>query len=412
MMRDLQILGKNVSFSADPSVSGINSNTLVIGGTDTGKTMSIEEPELIHTYDRSVIVTMTKQKLVRRYSQMFASRGYEIKVLNFADPSSSTCSFDPMHYLHSDSDIRNLASTIVKCDSYGNKNIDPYWDNAAISLLSSLIALVRYGTKKPNFTDVLDLFHHMESNVDDYGISSSNINHMFTHLASIDPDNYALHGWKAYNNLSVRTASCVFSVMAAAMENVFTPEIEQIIKIERDIDFSDLGKKRTALFIITSPFSVAMNHFVSILYSTAFKELFEYAETMDNGILPVPVHVFCDDFATGAPIDRFPEYISIFREKGVSVTILCQSESQLKSLYDENGATTIINNCDTYVYLGGMDLQSARSVSERMNIPLEDVLYMPVGQIFICRRGMRPIKTVRYDIQSNTVYQALIEEIG
>ena len=46
-------------------------------------------------------------------------------------------------------------------------------------------------------------------------------------------------------------------------------------------------------------------------------------------------------------------------------------------MYGSDDATTIINNCDTYLYMGGMDLKTGRSISERLNVPLEDVLYMP-----------------------------------
>ena len=79
-----------------------------------------------------------------------------------------------------------------------------------------------------------------------------------------------------------------------------------------------------------------------MFYAQAFKALFEYAESLPSGRLPIPVHVLCDDFATGSRILNFPEYISIFREKQISVTMLVQSESQLESMYGSDDATTII----------------------------------------------------------------------
>lgn len=33
---------------------------------------------------------------------------------------------------------------------------------------------------------------------------------------------------------------------------------------------------------------------------------------------------------------------------------------------------------------------------------------MPVGREYIFRRGQRPVKTVRYNIQSNSLYQQLL----
>lgn len=147
-----------------------------------------------------------------------------------------------------------------------------------------------------------------------------------------------------------------------------------------------------------------------MFYAQIFKQLFEYAEQCPNGMLPVPVHVLCDDFATGSRILNFTEYISIFREKRISVTLLLQSESQLEQMYGSGNATTIINNCDSYIYLGGMDLKTAQNMSLRLNRPLEDILYMPIGQEVVIRRGQRPIITRRYDIQKNELYQEITKE--
>lgn len=100
----------------------------------------------------------------------------------------------------------------------------------------------------------------------------------------------------------------------------------------------------------------------------------------------------------------FDQYVSIFREKGLSASLLIQSESQLSSLYGSDKATTIINNCDTIVFLGSMDLDTGRSISMRANRPLEDILYMPIGSEIIFRRGFKPIFTRRYNIYQNEMY--------
>ena len=123
----------------------------------------------------------------------------------------------------------------------------------------------------------------------------------------------------------------------------------------------------------------------------------------------VPVSVLADDFATGSRILNFPEYISIFREKQISVMLLLQSESQLERMYGIEDAITIIDNCDTYVYMGGMNLKTCRSISERLNVPLDEILYMPLGREVIFRRGQRPVVTQRYDILQNKAYQRVTQ---
>ena len=75
-------------------------------------------------------------------------------------------------------------------------------------------------------------------------------------------------------------------------------------------------------------------------------------------------------------------------------------------MYDDD-SVTIINNCDTYVYMGGMDLQTGKNISERLNIPLDEVLYMPIGQEFVFRRGSKPIITQRYSVKKNELYRSV-----
>jgi hypothetical protein len=183
-----------------------------------------------------------------------------------------------------------------------------------------------------------------------------------------------------------------------------------MIATKKKVDFRQLASKKTVLFVSTSAVNSSLHCLINIFYAQAFQTLFEYAESLPNGRLPIPVHVLCDDFAVGSRIQNFPEYVSVFRESRISATILVQSESQLESMYGINDATTIINNCDTYIYLVGQDLKTCRSISQRLNLPLEDVLYMPIGQEFIFRRGQKPIITNRYDIRKNKLYGQITEE--
>ena len=52
----------------------------------------------------------------------------------------------------------------------------------------------------------------------------------------------------------------------------------------------------------------------------------------------------------------------------ISVSILLQSESQLRAMYGPEDAETIINNCDRYIYMGGMDLTTCRISGLRASI--------------------------------------------
>lgn len=409
-MSDRMILGENVFYSTDCDETGLNNNVIVCGGTGCGKTMSISEPLLLETFNQSLIVTLTKRRLVDKYMPVFKKRGYRVMDLNFAHPALSSISYDPLKYIKDNQDIHFLAESIVKAHTAKvQTKADPFWDESATSLLSAEIAFCRETMRVPTFVDVLKLHSQLdfESNDSNGDGITTNMDDKFNYLKMISPNSYALSCWKSFKQLPMRTAGCVYSSLNITIDKIFSPELKQSIEALKSVDFKDLSTNKTILFVTTSPVNPAMSSYANMFYAQAFKSLFEYAETLPQGRLPIPVHVLCDDFATGSRILNFPEYISIFREKGISVTLLVQSESQLESMYGAGDATTIINNCDTYLYMGGMDLKTGGSVSKRMNAPLEDILSMPIGQEYIFRRGAKPITTRRYNIRMDKRYQEI-----
>ncbi len=414
MKADKLILGEGAIFSTDCEKTGVNNNVLVLGGTGCGKTLSVLEPRLLETLNSSLIVTVTKRRIVNQYKQFFQDRGYVVRDLNFINPKESDVAYDPLQYISSYKDITFLAEAIVMANPKKRSNIshaDPYWDTAAKSLLAAEISYTLMTNKNATFSDVLKLNDSLTIwNGSDH--INSSLHEKFEALEKRDPNCFAVSCWRSFSQLPVKTASCVFGTLNTELDTVFTPELRKMIAGKRKVDFEEIANKRTVLFVSSSAVNPALHCFVNLFFAQAFKEFFEYSEARPDGMLPIPLHVLCDDFAVGSRILNFPEYISIFREKRIAVMLLIQSESQLVSMYGED-AQTIINNADNYVYMGGMDLRSCRSVSERMNVPLEDVLYMPVGKVFIMRRGEKgPIVTQRYNIRNDKLYQFVIKKYG
>lgn len=410
MNTDRIILGENVIYSSNSMETGVNNNVLVCGSSGSGKTMSISEPRLLETHNSSLIATVTKRRIVEKYKNVFENRGYIVEDLNFINPSDSNIAYDPLRYVDSYSDITFLAESIVKANPKKDKsNADPYWDDAATSLLSAEIAYTIMTKDNATFADVLDLHDEIDFR-DSGGQIVTSLDRQFERLAEKDPSCFAVTCWRSFHQLPIKTASCIFSTLNTTIDTVFSPELREMIAKKDKVDFEKLATQKTVLFVSTSAVNPSLHCFVNMFYAQAFKSLFEYAEKLSTGKLPVPVHVLCDDFATGSRILNFPEYISIFREKDISVTLLVQSESQLESMYGTDDATTIINNCDTYLYMGGMDLRTGRSISERLNVPLDEVLYMPIGREYVFRRGQKPVVTWRYDICKDKRYRDITKE--
>lgn len=261
---------------------------------------------------------------------MFSRRGYIVEDLNFINPSESDVAYDPLEYVSSYADIRFLAESLVKADQQKDKSTaDPYWDHAAISLLSVEIAYILMTEQAPTFADVLELHDRITFEERSNQIETS-LDILFDIVEKTNPGSFAVSCWRSFRQLPLKTASCVFGTLNTTMDTIFSPKLRAMIAQKKKVDFEKFASQKTVLFISTSAVNPALHNFINIFYAQAFKQLFEFAESRLSGRLPIPVYVLCDDFATGCRILNFPKYISIFREKGISVTLLVQSESQIE----------------------------------------------------------------------------------
>jgi hypothetical protein len=78
-------------------------------------------------------------------------------------------------------------------------------------------------------------------------------------------------------------------------------------------------------------------------------------------------------------------------------------------MYGKAGAVTIINNCDSYVYTGGMDITTARNISQRLNQPVDEVLALALGMFAVFRRGEYPKVVPRYPILEDPLFQQITQ---
>ena len=251
MREERVILGENCIYSTNCNETGINNNVLVCGGSGSGKTMSIAEPRLLQTKHSNLIATVAKRRLVKKYTSLFRKRRYKVLDLNLANPLESTCAYDPMYYVESISDITFLAKAIVKADPQKDKsNADPYWDQAAVSLLSAEIAYVRMKKKDATFADVLEF--HDRLTIDDgysFGAISSSLDGVFEDL---DEKCFAVSCWKSFKSLPPKTAGCVYGTLNASIDTVFTPEIREMISKKPAIDFEQFAQKKSRLLSSSS----------------------------------------------------------------------------------------------------------------------------------------------------------------
>lgn len=413
-LEDKIVLAENIIESADFDKTGLNGNVLVIGGTGAGKTVSYTEPQILYSNNRSLVVSVAKRSLVPYYANYVRSKGYRFEVIDIEKPEKSTIGYDPMIYLKTDTDILDFSKAIIETGSAGEEGRDKYWDNSASQVVSALISMAKeiFSVYKEDHADGILSFSDVirTNNILEFkehpgtGTSCSSLDSDFEALKEYNSESFAVKCFQCVKGLALKTASCINSTVKTAMVNAFPPSAVKLMEMENVLDFSSLGKEKTILFVVTSSANESTVKFANLLYAQLFRVLQDVAED-NGGTLDIPVHVICDDFSVSAKIKGFEHYISVFREAGISVSLLIQSITQLTEMYGSSAASTIINNCDRILYLGGMDISTCQNMALRLDLPLSDVLYAPLKTAFVIQRGSKPLKSKRYPTYDDPEYK-------
>lgn len=404
MDRDMMILGKDRYYSLDCYKTQLNNNVLVVGTSGSGKTRSIVTPNLLQATG-SYVVSDPKGNLYQQYKGYLEELGYVVKKLDFADPANSA-HYNFFRYIRSTQDIVKIASILVE-NKDRVKHMEPFWDESSKLLLQSLMAylLEAEDEEKQNFHELMKLIELCAKFVERAVNAMSTLpktmmDVLMERLEFQNADSYAARTYKKFRVATDKTLRSIMITVNAHLGIYDTPEIAEMMKAD-DIDITSIGKQKTALFVVVSDTDRSLDGLVNIFFSQAMSELCRYADKeCEDYRLPVPVRFILDDFATNCKIEDFPRMIASIRSRGISTMLMIQAESQLFEGYGDDGRT-IIGNCDTYVYLGGNDVGTAKAVAERCDVPMKKILNMPVGTNWIFRRGEVPVNGQNFQLEES-----------
>lgn len=381
------ILPDGKYYSLNDRETRLNNNVLVVGTTGAAKTRTVITPNLLECVG-SYVVTDPKGNLYRQWGDYMKANGYRVVRLSFIHPEQSV-HYNPLKYVKTTQQIQQLASSLVRSER-GHAN-DPFWDDSSLMLINSLIALVKESiaenTSEHNFHYILELLRRA-------GRSNANskdtvLTDYFDFWHELKPDSWAYKQFQNVNQAPERTFNTIVATSIAKFCSLDTEELAQMMQ-DDELDLTSIGTRKTAVFVEVSDSDRSMDMLINMFFTQAMNQLCTYAdEKCKDSQLPVPVRFFMDDFATNCKIDNFENMVSNIRSRKISVILILQSLSQLKKSYDES-AHTIIDDCDTLIYMGGNDPETAHSIAIRCNKTTQTVLHMPLCTSWIFRRGQKP----------------------
>lgn len=384
------ICGEGTFFSLDSFETQLSNNVLVIGSTGSGKTRSFIQPNIEQLFGSSLIYD-PKGSLYKKYAAWLREQGYHVGKLDFSNTRDSL-HYNPFAYIRTTQDVSKVAYALVHEDK--ESRMDPFWEEASRLLLQSIIAylLASRPEHAHNMSSVMYVLEKMCGQSGDLDESNTPLDQLFAGMRNRDSEmgQYAQRCYRQFRVAASKTLRSIIITTFAKLVPFTSAEMEELT-FRDDVNITMLGQRKTALFVVCSDSEGGhLDRVLRLFFTQMLQELSYYADNYCDGMLKVPVRLILDDFACGVSLAGFDRSISIIRSRGISVMIVLQSLSQLTDLYGGSAAKTIVNNCDTILYMGCNDVETAHEISLRTNLPLRKILYQPIGQSWVFRRGQEP----------------------
>lgn len=367
-----KIFSQNVRMSFETKQHRRNLNTLIIGGSGAGKTRFYGKPNIMQC-NCSYVVLDPKGEILRDTGYLLEKEGYVIKVLDLIHMERSH-GYNPFHYIRNDNDILKLITNLIRntTPKDTNNTADPFWEKSETALLQALFLYLYHEAPEDeqNFAMVMDMLDAADVKEDDEEYQST-LDKLFERLEDKNPGTFA---YKQYRMARKGAAKTVKSILISAGVRLAPFNLDNLQRITYfdELELQTLGEKKTALFAIIPDNDSTFNFLVGMLYTQLFQMLYENADEVHGGELPIPVHFLMDEFANVALPDEFDKLLSTMRSRNIFVSIIIQNMAQLRVLY-KDAWESIVGNCDELYYLGGNEQSTHKFISEYLGKETIDI---------------------------------------
>jgi type IV secretion system protein VirD4 len=323
-------------------------NSIVLGGTGVGKSSVVLIPSLF-TMCGSKIVHDPSGELYLKTAGFLQQRGYTIKVLNFANPQSSS-GYNPLIRARSNSDIQKISSMLVM-NALGSNGKDPFWNLQSVSLLTMLITILKsQDSEYINLYNVRQLLNNLNGNPE-------KADHLFAKYA----DNALFSEYKSFLAYDSKVISGVIATCKAALQ-IFSDEAVARVTSSDDIDFMEFRNQPTVLYIRNS---VSDQRYYSVLTSLFFEQFFSFllgrfTEKNENDIF------LLIDVASCLHLPTLPMATANVRKHRAGIMLLLQDYNQLVHLFGKYEADGIKANCFAKLFFTGQSLETSTELERTL----------------------------------------------
>ena len=322
----------------------------------------LKQKELIKFHSDKIEDYKGKLQLAESKSQ-FHEQWYEFNGYAFANLKSAMTEAERKEGSLKSKAQESIADLVQTMYAESSKKAnDPFWTKSASNLVEGLLLAMLEDSEVPGLGITAERFN--------LGTISSTlslrVDQLKSYFAIRDVSSNAKR--KAQGPLSAPTGGTQESIIATAMADLSSfadPDI-QYITCNNDIDFKDIGRKPTVVFLIIPDEKENRHIFASLFITQAYKALVELASGPEGirGACPHPVNIIIDEFANMPMIPGMDNKITVARSRGIAFMLIIQALSQLRAKYGPDVAEIIKSNCNLQVFLATNDNETAEYFSK------------------------------------------------
>ena len=386
-------------------------HTLVIGSTGSGKTQTVIKPtvQLLAKAGESMIITDPKGEIYESTANMLRNKGYDVQILNFRDPQNGS-SWNPLSmpyrmYKNGNQDkaielLDDLALNILYDES--SNNSDPFWEKTSADYFSG-VALGLFEDAKEDEININSISLMTTVGEEKFGGST----YIKEYFSFKDPASAASINASSTINAPTDTKGSILSVFRQKIKLFASRENLSEMLSHSDIELADIGRKKTALFIVVQDEKKTYHSLVTILLKQCYETLIDVAQE-NGGELPVRTNFLLDEFANMPPLKDVTTMITAARSRHIRFTMIIQNYAQLNQIYGKENAETIRGNCGNIIYLLSTELASLEEISKMCGevkskdddktastplVTISDLQRMKPFDVIILRIRKQPFKT-------------------
>lgn len=342
-------------------------HNIVIGSTGAGKTQTTVLPmvNLLAKHDESMIITDPKGEIYEQTANYLKSLGYNIVLLNFRDPQQGN-TWNPMYLPYSLYQEGNIDKSVELLEDLAAnilhdpqaKGQDPFWENTSADYFAGL-ACALFEDAKPEEIN-LNSISLMTTIGEEKLANTTYIKDYFSYK---DPSGTAYT--KASSTLMApsETKGSILSVFKQKIQLFASRANLSEMLANNDFDMRDIGRKKTAVFIVIQDEKTTYHSLVTIFLKQCYETLISVAQE-SGGKLPHRTNFILDEFANMPPLKDVTTMVTAARSRNMRFTFIIQNFAQLYEVYGKENGETIKGNCGNIVYLISTEMQALEEISK------------------------------------------------